>query len=659
MFRRHLALVSVFMVVAAGTAQQPAGLDRDLAGLPSSRRAVVSTIVQRLAELGSDLRVVALIPELENRYGAFADLDRDGDLDYVATEMRHGQEEVRIHIAGARTWRRGTQRGTSFSQKHPLGAWIIADDGSGKPAVVLPVGWPPYLYVLRTDGRSRFIGSPEPLGEHLPARISRPGGVDNCPYEITECIAATDEVGARIVGVMHDEVGERSLALAWEIELGAEPAGTSRALPAPPDFGALPDSIQPVPSPARCEHESAERRAVVSTRARDLTGDGVDDLVVFSGVFSGHVFPGVSEAGQLTFPRELGRARDVPIEDLRFWFPTRFDPDSPTVSYAFRSIATLRKIGFRIESVDDVDAAFTLITTRRKGWLLDYYWAGDALVPVQNYRTFWPGTERGHSFSDRHREVLLFDANHDRSVDLLSVHVGKEYVWLKTPPADGGFLPPGSTRETNPGKLRAGLVHSLGDRGDEGNRTLAVFPGFVELPEDPHAGNPITLEWVPVFEGGKLARQRICVLFRPWQLGVFFEVAAPPEAVERNARVYAARMARANARLAMREYYWDCDVRQCAVSETPHLEVYEDAAAFFLQALELAASAEQKAAAHHALARCRSMSGDIARARHHYERFVISARRLDPLDAHPPELGRLFADAEFRKLHARWREALE
>jgi hypothetical protein len=47
------------------------------------------------------------------------------------------------------------------------------------------------------------------IGEHLPVRLSAPLGVDNCPYEITGCDAATATSPARIHGRLVDRRSAR------------------------------------------------------------------------------------------------------------------------------------------------------------------------------------------------------------------------------------------------------------------------------------------------------------------------------------------------------------------------------------------------------------------------------------------------------------------
>ena len=53
--------------------------------LPLDDRRLAMSIQAQLIEMDSALRLVAVVPGLENRYGCFADVDGDGDLDYVAS----------------------------------------------------------------------------------------------------------------------------------------------------------------------------------------------------------------------------------------------------------------------------------------------------------------------------------------------------------------------------------------------------------------------------------------------------------------------------------------------------------------------------------------------------------------------------------------------
>jgi len=630
---------------------QDSGAPDPFPGLSPRARAVVGEVCAQLAALPTDLRLVAAVPDLENRYGRFHDMDGDGELDYVATEMRHGREEVVIHRRSDRGWQMAGRIAKGFEQKHPLVPWVIDDLGDGRPAVVLPVGWPPHLYLLRTNGRCDFAGAPIPIGEALPERLSAPAGVDNCPFEVTACHAARNGSPARIEGRMEDEEGARRLALAFTLVIDADgPRCETRPLSdGGTPLGDIPLDFAPVRSVAHCGHESDERHAIVATEIADVTADGIDDLVLLSGVLSGHVFPGRLEGGSLSFGGELGTGRDVPIEDLRFWFPVGLRPDGPSSPFAGAARARLDRMGFRVAALPGVDAAFTTRTDRRKGWLLNHYWTDDGMVPVVDHRSFWPARDGVGELSERWRGVAVFDADHDATADVLSVHVGQEYEWLKPPPAEGGFLPDGYTREIRPGTLRAGIVHGLGEHGDAANRVLWFGNDGITIPDNPHLGMPITLERVPTPTG-----ERWCVLLRDRRLGLFFEVGDPPDEDGLAGRRYEAWIRRGERRLESHELYWTCDRRLCPVSGPRHHVVFADAEALFRRALDFAVNTVERGRVHRHLARCASRRGDLESARRAYERFVALTRTVEPLARPHPDLAALFADEAFRELHDAW-----
>ncbi|MCK5941201.1 MAG: tetratricopeptide repeat protein, partial [Planctomycetes bacterium] len=379
-------------------------------------------------------------------------------------------------------------------------------------------------------------------------------------------------------------------------------------------------------------------------------------MVLFSGVLSAHVFPGRIEDGRLVFGRELGRGRAVPIADLRAWFPVRLETVNEEQRFATAAREVINDLGFTVRRAGRYDAPFTLHTVASKGWLLHYYFAGATLVPVMDYRSAWPHTEGVHPLDECYREQVLIDADHDRTPDVLSVHVGQPFEWLRPPPPERAPTPDKHRRDVEHGRLRAGIVHGLGERGGGANRVLVQFDEPVKLDRRPERDAPISVHEVPVF-GRDPGRVRYCVYFRPRRVGFFFEVASIA-AEAQHARRFEAWRRRGERRLEMFPHYAACDQEVCE-HDIPHdLEVCHDAAELFRRALPFAADAPQKARIWRDVARCHVAAGEIDEARRAYERFVMTGRRIEPLQPPPPQLAALFADEAFRALHRGWSQRL-
>lgn len=635
---------------------------RDLEVLNKRDRAYAEQIRARLESLGTDLRLVAVIPRLDNRYGCFADVDADGDLDYLSTERFQQKEEVRLHRNSHTGWRSGGSRSKGIDKKLPLTPWFLDNDGTGHRAVIVPLGLAPYLVMLRLSARGDFTGQAVFLQEHLPRRLSRARGAGNNPYTIEACEGATEFRPARIIGRMTDEDDRSRQDVRFELTLSAD--GTIEAevkqLAPGPVVDPLFTNIAAVKSPANCEHESTERQSILASEQADVNGDGIDDLILFSGVLSAHVFPGVLKRGQARFGKSLhfgdesGRGRGVPIEDLRIWFPLALRAGLTEQPYAHAARAQLARIGFRIDSEKRHDAVFSIRTDRRKGWFLNYYPTKSGLVPVQDYRSWWPHQKDHHPMIEKYRASVVLDADHDRSPDLLSVHVGQQFKWLRPAPKERTMLPDRHVREVASGRLRCGIVHGLGERHDDANRVLVQFDEDVELPKDPSGGYPISVTKVPV-HGGDVPRSRYCVHLRSRRLGFIFEIAPVDPAVAKK-RQYMAWLRRAERRLEMQPHYWACDNDVCKASEPLHLEVFADAVALYKKAMPLAANPRDKALVWRHIARCHGRSGDLGAAKRAYERFVMIAKVVEPLDAPHADLLALFADEAFRALHRGWRK---
>ncbi|MFN3242334.1 MAG: hypothetical protein ACE37K_12560 [Planctomycetota bacterium] len=632
-------------------------LARDL--LYASKRTVADAekVVAALAESGSELRLVAVISNLEHRGGCFVDVDGDGALDYVASEHGTGKESVRVHHNVDRGWRAGTSRSRGISGHNPLTPWVLDDDGSGRRAVVLPTARPPYLFLLPLNKGGDFTGKPIALGSYLPRRLSRVRGVDNLPYTITGVEAATAGGAARIFGRMTDENDRERQDVTFELQLrdGGVLADVRQVAPGPRRLG-LNQPMNFVASPAGCEHQSAERHAVLGTEDFDANADGIDDKVVLTGVLSAHVFPGRIADDQLQFQQELGRGRAVPIADLRYWFPFALQATAKERRFANTARAALDEMGFTVRTQGRYDAVLSLHTTSGRGWLVHDYATPDALVPVVDYRPSWPKTDGVHPMRERYRDQVLLDADHDRTPDVLSAHVGQSFEWLRPPPRERSVMPDDHYRDVDPGRLRAGIVLGLGERGGRGGRVLVQFDEQVKLSRRPEQDAPVAVTEVPV-HGDEPGRVRYCVLFRPRSVGFFFEV-APVDRQQEDARRYQTWRRRGERRLEMYGHYHACDQGICDPDKPQGGGVCSDAAALFLAAVPHAADAVEKARVWRDVARCYSTAGELAEARRAYERFVMFGKRLEPLARPPASLAALFADEAFRALYRGWSERM-
>jgi hypothetical protein len=595
-----------------------------------------------------------MIPGLKNRGGCFADLDGDGDLDYVAAEVWGVTAKVRIFLRRHRDWRRGSGRTSDRGQQSLQDPWFVANIGNGRGAIVLPVSSPPYLYLLPLTSGGNFDGKPRPLGEFLPERLSQLQGVSSSPYRIESVEGATATSPARIRGRLADENARESQDLRFVVTLmpdGSVLSDAKQVAPGP-EVGAMPAAYKVQEFASACAHESDERRSIIARDLADVDGDGIADAVLFSGVFSGHVFPGNYRGGKLTFGEERGRGCDVPIEDLRIWFPVRMVAGAGERPYATLARSKLAHLGLRFDVARRFDAAFTVRTERGKGWLLNYYATDAGLVPVQDYRSRWPHKDDCHPLSESHREAIVFDADHDRTPDILSVHVGQQFEWLRSPPRQRSRASMEHTREVDARRLRCGIVHGLGERLDEANRVLVQFEEDVQMPKSPGGQSPITVSRVPIYGPGG-ARARYCVLVRPLGLGLFFEVASVTPATARRRR-YDAWSRRGERRLEMMPHYWACDEGVCEGVDHHHDAVFDDAVALFRRGAEFADTRREKAIVWRNVARAYGRAGRLKPARRAYERFVMMAKVVEPLTPAPPDLARLFADETFRALHGGW-----
>lgn len=634
----------------------------------------IARLEAALAEIGAPLEVVDVIEGVEGRYGAFGDLDGDGDLDYAATEMSHRREELALFVRGSEDrWRRSSVRSKPFQSRHPLVPWILGDDGSGHPAVVLPTGWPPYFYVIPTDGQGRFRGKPIEFEEALPARRYESEGVDDCPYRITELYSAGANHAARIHGEL-DEAGRGSappLYAQWEVRLESKgPQGRSMRTPDPGkriDWARLPRTITPVEQPGceHPEHDSPTRRSIMGSRLIDLNGDGMRDLVHFTGDFAAHVFLGErdEETGDLFFDEELPGAEPLPIEDAWYWFFDRMESFDDSGGYATNATEVLQKLSFHIDTRDSGDAQIVMYGDRRKSWFVEYYWTGEKLIPLIWYRSANPRAIYADQdgWFQGEREQLVEDWNGDGALDTLLVAPFHAMRWKGERPEQGGgitFIVEGEDFEFME-KHRFALVYQAGATR-LGQTTLGFAPKADEVPEDRHMGYPIELASVPVFRGDKIVEERVALLVRDWNLAVFL---APKKRTPSRGALFRKWLRRGEQAFVQDRYFLECDARllnqsdaACVPSGEATPRGHQRALWFFEKALELAQTHGQRADTLHRIARCHSRLHDLGKALRAYSDYVEVANSIEPLNSAHSDLTWLFSQPRFRDWHA-WRRS--
>ncbi|MCB9889579.1 MAG: hypothetical protein H6836_08365 [Planctomycetes bacterium] len=616
-----------------------------------------------------------MIPRLHARYGAFADLDGDGDLDYVATEMTHDPERIAIHLRIKDGWRRVAEAGREFQAKHPLRPWVIGDDGTGNPAVLVPTGWPPHFYLYRTDGRGRFRGKPLTFAEQLPKRISRAMGVDNNPYGVTRVVSAKGGLPARIEGIMEDkDENGRKASATFVVELhGQRVIGKSKAIPDQQDqidWSRFPAHVTPVRRECGCnneEHQGPERRAIMATKPLDLNGDGITDVVHFTGDFAAHVFLGRRDpkSGKVVFGEEQAGPFGIPRLRSYQWFWDFMRTTGSPSGYAVNAVEVFDKIGFRILLPEQGDARVVMLSEKRHGFVVNYYWTGSQLVPVFWNRSLFP-RRNGDDFgwTSRRRKTLLVDCDGDGSLDLLSRIPGHEFRWLRRPKPGQVFLTSGDYRDL--GDFRYMVTYWPGESNYAATRSLLAAQRETGVPKDRHMGLPVELESVPVFVGDTISGHRYCLYDRSCRVGTFLAVRPAQQSPAGNRPLRERAWRRRGERLLeLDSAFYHCDqqitedpLKFCTPSGKRSSARHAAARFFFRTALTFADTRPQRASLHHLLARCASRMQDQDAAMAAYDRYVALGRRIDPLDRFHSDLAWLFSRDWFRRYHERASSAL-
>ena len=268
------------------------------------RRAALGTLVENLR--GTPLELVEVIERLRARYGVFGDLDGDGDLDYVATEMLDDREGLTTHIRESDGWRFRSHTTTPFRGKNPLPPWILPAYERNDPAVVLPVAWSPYIYVIPTDGQGRLRSRRSiALERYLPPRISGALGPDNVPYSIVRIDPPGKDRPPAIVGLIEDFSAGQERIGSFAISVDGRRV-TRREAPVPADHWSnhidwRADDLaigKPATDPGDvADREAAKlRKIVIKRRPVDIDGDGIRDQIQLTADFAWHVYRGFRDA---------------------------------------------------------------------------------------------------------------------------------------------------------------------------------------------------------------------------------------------------------------------------------------------------------------------------------------------------------------------------
>jgi hypothetical protein len=573
--------------------------------------AAIARAVDALDALGTTWRVRDVIRDLDARYGTFADLDGDGDEDYVATEMLHGEERLTTYLREPDGWRRVARFGAEMQNRHPLLPWVVSDGGNGHPAIVVPTGWAPYFFVYRTDGAGQPEGGPQHLLGALPERLSKSFGVDNNPYALEELRPAGDGRPAEIVGTIDDTDDEegRMVQKRWHVLLRPDRPRLSRVtgLREPPlrlDDEAIPEALSPPGGDRACEHASERRRTPLLPRATDVDDDGVLDLVVLGADFAAHVFPGVrSPSGELSFGPEASTSRPVPEPHATWWLGADGEPEEGWPALAATSLFQRE---FTLRTNVTADVALHLTSRYGPPFVASYFWTGRSMVPVFRNREPWPASE-GRAWETVWWRDAWRDVTGDGSPDALSVGIGHR---LRVEETDGATR----RRRVDGDAQRPAIVFWEGESGRHAAREVAVFDIDVEAPEDVHRGLPIDIEPVRV-EGSPDVDVR-CIYVRPWKVGIFVEhdPARIPDDGERQRRRAALWQRRGEEIVSAPHALDACDGGLCRRGLRLVEERWRDARFCFEQASRLAPDGDARLAAVTGIARCREALGEAGQA---------------------------------------------
>lgn len=307
--------------------------------MPSNRWDLLQELQDNLAQEGVPLSIATVIPDLHAAYGGFGDVDGDGHLDYVATEMGLFREEVQIYMnrprrgrrddtapawpawpnawtrAAPENWRRTDRAFRTIRGRHPLSARIVEQAGSHDAAVLVETGGAPFWQLFPISKAGRFRGAPLALEKHLPPRTGTSRNVGDMPYRVSTLTRGGGRI--RIAGRTL-EPGKAALASA-DFALLVEgrkcrrvDGATRRRRFDPRD---APTTVTPAPvrSFESDDRDSPLPTTVVARVLTDINRDGIPDWVLVTADFAAHAFLGQVDPDGKGAVARTRRSRPTPV----------------------------------------------------------------------------------------------------------------------------------------------------------------------------------------------------------------------------------------------------------------------------------------------------------------------------------------------------------
>lgn len=179
---------------------------------PAERKRIASLIAK--LEKHTPLRSAGVVWGLNSPIGNFGDIDGDRRQEFVAIETTPKTALLTVFFERGGVWRYLAAPLDALRTSQPRAPRVLADDGRGRPAIVIPADKAPYLYLVPVDAKGALlVGRARSLERHLPKRTS-----GRYRYVVGELAAGRDGAPAKIAGSLveatpDDGVLERS----WEI----------------------------------------------------------------------------------------------------------------------------------------------------------------------------------------------------------------------------------------------------------------------------------------------------------------------------------------------------------------------------------------------------------------------------------------------------------